>query len=488
MVIKLPTKKPIEEEQPIRFVPRKKRALNIQTEPPADLSNPPVQAQTSTNDNTAENKPSTELPSILPTELPSVLNEIEPVAPLSAPKTKKWIEKTNKEMTERDWRAMKSDLQLKTSKSIYPLLNWSELSLKQPLRNLLNRDFKTPTPIQRATVKLATEDSCDVIGIAPTGSGKTLAFTLPFLLKPVTQGLVLAPTRELAMQTVDLISKISTDVQCISLVGGHDIGDQQRQLKQIHSKKFILVATPGRLLDLIHRQSVNLDKVAYLVLDEADRMLDLGFEPQLRDISKLLVAENRQTLLFSATWPPSVQSFSKEFVRNDVVQVEIANSSAPQQIKQQVVLVDSPNAKFGALRAQLKSSKLTIVFVGSKAGVDHLVMQLTDSGTKAAGLHGGMSQDMREQALANFKSHRSSCLVATDVAARGVDVPAVSLVVNYDFPKSIETYVHRIGRTGRGDLRGKAVSLVTEEDKPMFPELRKVLAASRCEIPPFLSS
>lgn len=486
MVIKLPTKKPIEEEdKPIRFVPRKKRALNVETDPPAGPSQAPAQTQTPAPIDSLENKPPVELPPVLPIDSPLVE---EPIAPPTTVKTKKWTEKDASEMTDRDWRAMKSDLQLKTSKPIHPLLNWSELPSKRQLHGLLNREFKTPTPIQRATVKLATEDNCDLIGIAPTGSGKTLAFTLPFLLKPVTQGLVLAPTRELAMQTVELISKISTDVQCVSLVGGHDIGDQQHQLSQLTSRKYILVATPGRLLDLIHRQAVKLDKVGYLVLDEADRMLDLGFEPQLRDISKLLVAKNRQTLLFSATWPPSVQAFSREFVDKDVVQVEIANSSAPQQIKQQVVLLDSPNAKLGALRTQLKSSKLTIVFVGSKAGVDHLVMQLTDSGTKAAGLHGGMSQDMREQALANFKSHKTSCLVATDVAARGVDVPAVSLVVNYDLPNSSETYVHRIGRTGRGDLRGKAVSLVTEADRPMFPELRKILAASRCDIPSFLSS
>jgi ATP-dependent RNA helicase DBP3 len=341
--------------------------------------------------------------------------------------------------------------------------------------------FPAPTPIQSTTWPLLFAGR-DVIGIAETGSGKTLGFGLPCLKKLIDskpskkpchpRAVIISPTRELAMQIYDQLVKYAgsekTTVTCI--YGG--VGkDEQRYALQ---KAAIVVATPGRLKDLQNDGSVNLSKVNYLVLDEADRMLDKGFEQDIKDIIQPMPVSRRQTVMFTATWPRSIQNLAATFM-NSPVTVTIggdpsADPRANTRIKQVVEVVD-PRDKEGRLiqllsRSQKgQSPEKVLVFCLYKKEAMRVENLIRNKGFKVAGIHGDLNQSDRFRNLDAFKKGTATVLVATDVAARGLDIPAVKLVINVTFPLTVEDYVHRIGRTGRAGAEGHAITMFTETDK-----------------------
>lgn len=344
------------------------------------------------------------------------------------------------------------------------------------------KGFDTPTPIQAATWPLLFA-SRDVIGIAETGSGKTLAFGLPCLKglldskrskKPYhPSAVIISPTRELAMQIYDQLQKFAeaTKVGVTCIYGG--VGkDGQREALQTAA---IVVATPGRLKDLQNDGSVNLGKVKYLVLDEADRMLDKGFEQDIKDIIQPMPVSKRQTIMFTATWPRSVRELAQGFMSSPVT-VTIggdpsADPRANTRIKQDVEVVD-PRDKENRLIQILnhsqrgtKNPEKVLVFCLYKKEAMRIERLIKAKGFKVAGIHGDLNQSDRFRNLEAFKLGTATVLVATDVAARGLDIPAVKLVVNVTFPLTVEDYVHRIGRTGRAGADGHAITLFTEQDK-----------------------
>lgn len=356
----------------------------------------------------------------------------------------------------------------------------------------LEAAFAAPTPVQAVGWPIAVSGS-DMIAIAETGSGKTLAYALPAMAHArkrrwvptqCCDALVLAPTRELAAQIEQHIAAYGVHIELLSVCcyGGTDV---QHDLERIADGVEILVATPGRLLLLLHRHAWLLRKATFVVLDEADRMLDLGFEPQIREAFSAL-PEHRQTLLFTATWPMHVQALAAEFLRPSPAIVRIGQADdqgalrAVGTVAQTVIVVPSDAAKPEKLRAALTSHGFgngdcggdgdrvrdarAIVFVNTKARCRELCAELCSAGFAADAIHGDRPQVEREAALAAFTSGRVRVLVATDVAARGIDVPGVRLVVNYDFPmaigeQGIEDYVHRIGRSGRAGCKGAALTL-----------------------------
>lgn len=346
------------------------------------------------------------------------------------------------------------------------------------------KSFPAPTPIQAATWPLLFAGR-DVIGIAETGSGKTLAFGLPCLKKLMSvkqskkpchpTAVIISPTRELAMQIYDQLAKFAAvakaDVTCV--YGGVKKDEQREALK----KSAIVVATPGRLKDLQNDGSVNLGKVKYLVLDEADRMLDKGFEQDIKDIIQPMPVSRRQTVMFTATWPRSVRDLAESFMSSPVT-VTIggdpsADPRANTRIKQVVEVVD-PREKEGRLiqllnRSQRgsKSPEKVLVFCLYKKEAVRIERLIKSKGFKVAGIHGDLNQSDRFRNLDAFKTGAATVLVATDVAARGLDIPAVKLVINVTFPLTVEDYVHRIGRTGRAGAEGHAITLFTEQDKAL---------------------
>lgn len=346
------------------------------------------------------------------------------------------------------------------------------------------KSFPAPTPIQATTWPLLFAGR-DVIGIAETGSGKTLAFGLPCLRKLMDPkqtkkpchptAVIISPTRELAMQTYDQLAKfadvVKTGVTCI--YGGVKKDEQREALK----KAAIVVATPGRLKDLQNDGSINLGKVKYLVLDEADRMLDKGFEQDIKDIIQPMPVSRRQTVMFTATWPRSVRDLAASFM-SSAVTVTIggdpsADPRANTRIKQVVEVVD-PRDKEGRLiqllsRSQrgVTSPEKVLVFCLYKKEAMRIERLIQTKGFRVAGIHGDLNQSDRFRNLEAFKTGAATVLVATDVAARGLDIPAVKLVINVTFPLTVEDYVHRIGRTGRAGAEGHAITLFTEQDKAL---------------------
>lgn len=341
--------------------------------------------------------------------------------------------------------------------------------------------FPKPTPIQSTTWPLLFSGR-DVIGIAETGSGKTLGFGLPCLKKLLDskpsknpcqpRAVIISPTRELAMQIYDQLVKFGknekTQVTCI--YGGVGKDEQRHALK----KAAIVVATPGRLKDLMNDGSIDLGKVNYLVLDEADRMLDKGFEQDIKDIVKPMPSSRRQTVMFTATWPRSVRDLASTFMKTPVT-VTIggdpsADPRANLRIKQDVQVVD-PREKEGKLIQLLSKSQRgqspekVLVFCLYKKEAVRIENLIRNKGFKVAGIHGDLGQAERFRNLDAFKSGHATVLVATDVAARGLDIPNVMLVINVTFPLTVEDYVHRIGRTGRAGANGHAITFFTETDK-----------------------
>ncbi len=343
-----------------------------------------------------------------------------------------------------------------------------------------------PTPIQAAIVPPALTGR-DVIGLAETGSGKTAAFALPMVqrLEPGRgiRGLILSPTREITLQTKALLDYFgaSRRLRAVSLVGGLNI---RHQMDVLRKKPDIVVATPGRLLDHLERGTVRLDRVEELVLDEADHMLDLGFLPQIHRVLETLPAA-RHTMMFSATMPPPIARLTQRFL-SDPLRVDITPPGrAAAGITHRLYLVDVDNKKPCIL--SLLSSELgpTLVFVRRRSDAEFLYRQLERAGHPVERIHADLSQSERIASLSGFREGRHQILIATDVAARGLDIPAIRHVVHYDLPDTVEDYVHRSGRTARGDATGIVSSIATWLDKEMIREIERALGQTlaRCVTP-----
>ncbi|MGM1046922.1 MAG: DEAD/DEAH box helicase [Bacillota bacterium] len=337
----------------------------------------------------------------------------------------------------------------------------------QVLQAITELGFEEATPIQSQSIPIAISGK-DMIGQAQTGTGKTAAFGLPLINKISKDedrivALVMAPTRELAIQVAEEIGKLSRfkGIRSLPIYGGQDIGRQIRALKK---KPQIIIGTPGRLLDHINRKTIRLDDVQTVVLDEADEMLDMGFMDDIQSILKL-VPDERQTMLFSATMPPNIQKLAQQFLKNpEHVSVIPKHVSAP--LIDQAYIEVPERQKFEALSRliDMESPDLAIVFGRTKRRVDELAEALQKRGYSADGLHGDLSQHQRDTVMRKFRDGSIDVLVATDVAARGLDVSGVSHVVNFDLPQDPESYVHRIGRTGRAGKEGTAWSFVTPRE------------------------
>jgi ATP-dependent RNA helicase DeaD len=358
--------------------------------------------------------------------------------------------------------------------------SFADLPLSPRVRRaVVDQGWKTPTPIQALALPELL-DGEDVVGLAQTGSGKTAAFAIPLIegldrKARGIQALVLAPTRELAAQAATEISNLSRHdpVRPVVLCGGVPIGPQIKALKNRSS--MVVVGTPGRTLDHLQRGTLRLDGVRYLVLDEADRMLDMGFAP---DVGRILsrTPEGRQTALFSATMPGAIRKMVKSHMRSPRYLTVESEAPTVDTVEQVYYRVDSRD-KTWALRALIdaEDDPLAIVFRRTKHGATKLHRQLEKAGYKSALLHGGKSQSQRTKTLAGFARGRSRILVATNVAARGLDIPNVSHVVNYDLPEDTETYVHRIGRTARAGKDGVAATLVGEAELKDFDKIQRSL-------------
>ncbi|MCD5028094.1 DEAD/DEAH box helicase [Enterococcus asini] len=347
-------------------------------------------------------------------------------------------------------------------------MKFSELQLSPELLKAVERSgFEEATPIQAATIPLALEGR-DVIGQAQTGTGKTAAFGLPMLEEIDTtrhelQGLVIAPTRELAIQTQEELYRLGRDkkVKVQAVYGGADIG---RQIRGLKDRPHIVVGTPGRMLDHINRHTLKLGTVRTLVLDEADEMLNMGF---LEDIEKIIsqVPEERQTLLFSATMPPAIKNIGVKFMKNpEHVQIKAKEMTADLIDQYYVRAKDFEKFDIMTRLLDVQTPDLAIVFGRTKRRVDELARGLELRGYKAEGIHGDLSQQKRMSVLRSFKNGHLDILVATDVAARGLDISGVTHVYNYDIPQDPESYVHRIGRTGRAGKGGMSVTFVTPNE------------------------
>jgi ATP-dependent RNA helicase RhlE len=360
---------------------------------------------------------------------------------------------------------------------------FSQFGLSEPiLRALATEGYVTPTPIQKEAIPhvMAGRDLC---GIAQTGTGKTAAFALPILHRLVQTAaqparkscrtLVLSPTRELASQIADSFRaygkqlRLATDV----VFGGVPIGKQERRLA---AGVDILVATPGRLLDLVDRRALTLRDVEILVLDEADQMLDLGFIHALKRIVRLLPTQ-RQTLVFSATMPKTIASLADEFLKDPAKVAVTPVATTAERVEQRVMFV--PSAHKQALLANVLSDAAidrVLVFTRTKHGADKVVRSLDKAGIGAAAIHGNKSQPQRERALAAFRSGACRVLVATDIAARGIDVDNVTHVINFELPNVPESYVHRIGRTARAGATGIAISFCNDEERAYLRDIEKL--------------
>ena len=369
---------------------------------------------------------------------------------------------------------MKADVKFMTFKE----LNISELILKA----LANKKYEKPTPIQEQAIPVAL-GGCDLLGIAQTGTGKTAAFAIPIIQKlnqtrhkdrkREIKALILTPTRELAIQIGECFTDYAkyTDLRHTVVFGGVN---QRPQVDKLKRGIDILVATPGRLLDLIGQKHITLDRISHFVLDEADRMLDMGF---IHDIKRLLpmLPARKQTLFFSATMPPVIADLSKSILYNPV-RVEVAPvSSVVDTIEQHLYFVEKAQ-KNELLITLLKreQDKSVLVFSRTKHGSDKIARILNKKGIDCEAIHGNKSQGARQRTLTNFKSGKTRVIIATDIAARGIDITNLGIVINYDLPDVAETYVHRIGRTGRAGNRGKALSFCSQDEHLKVRNIQKL--------------
>lgn len=350
------------------------------------------------------------------------------------------------------------------------------------LERLAARGLVTPSPIQRAAIPSALEGN-DILGIAQTGTGKTLAFSLPMLQRLARgggQGLVIVPTRELAIQVEETLLNIGrgAGLTTVTLIGG---ASQAMQVKKLRQTPHVLVATPGRLIDLMQQRLVDLRNIKIAVLDEADRMFDIGFAPAIMQILKALPSQ-RQTMLFSATMPAAIVKMVGQYLKAPV-RVEVAPAGTTAKSIAHHQLSAAGGQKMNTLGNVLKAEKGTIiVFTRTKHGAKKIAAAVRQLGHSAVELHANRSLAQRKAAMVGFKSGQYRVLVATDIAARGIDVNGISLVVNYDLPTTVEDYVHRTGRTGRAGKTGRALSFVAPEDR--FT-VRRIEEQLRVRLQPF---
>lgn len=360
-------------------------------------------------------------------------------------------------------------------------MNFTQLDLIRPIRRALaDTGYASATEIQSKTIPHILEGK-DILGCAQTGTGKTAAFAIPVLQKlqdgkkhSAIHTLVLTPTRELALQIEENFNTYAKylSTRSLAIFGGVPQGRQVAALKRGVD---ILIATPGRLMDLMQQGYVDLSKIKILVLDEADRMLDMGF---INDVKRLLtkIPGKRQTLLFSATMPKAIRKFAGSILKNPVEITVAPTSSAAHTIQQSVYFVEKKE-KTGLLINLLKDESISrsLVFTRTKYGADKLVKKLHTTGIYAAAIHGNKSQHARQNALEDFKHSKIRVLVATDIASRGIDIDELPLVVNYELPHVPETYVHRIGRTGRAGKEGVAVSFCDMEQRAQLNDIQKLI-------------
>ncbi|MDP3958426.1 MAG: DEAD/DEAH box helicase [bacterium] len=347
-----------------------------------------------------------------------------------------------------------------------PAHAFADFKIHESLKRAIGaKGYRTPTPIQDKAIPHALRGA-DILGVANTGTGKTGAFLIPLIhkveLEPKTQVLIVVPTRELALQIESELKGFVAGMGAprrifsVSCVGGASLGAQIRELR--YHNNFI-IGTPGRLKDLIERKMIDLGKFSAVVLDEADRMLDMGFLPDMRFIMRGVPAE-RQTLFFSATLSPDIERLVGEFLKSPV-KVSVKTGDTSKNVEQDVVRVGK-GEKIEMLHDLLNKKEFAkvLIFGRTKHGVERLSKTLVERGFKAQSIHGNKNHAQRQRALGSFKENKVQVLVATDVAARGLDIPDVTHVINYDIPATHTDYVHRIGRTGRGDKRGVALTFI----------------------------
>jgi ATP-dependent RNA helicase RhlE len=364
-------------------------------------------------------------------------------------------------------------------------MTFKELKISEPvLKALIEKGYEVPTPIQERTIP-AAKSGKDILGLAQTGTGKTAAFAVPIIdrlmgrqpakgVKRPIKALIVTPTRELAIQIDESFTDYAkyTTLRHTVIFGGVK---QNPQTKILNGGVDILTATPGRLLDLIGQGFIHLDTVETFVLDEADRMLDMGFIHDIKRLLPLLPA-SKQTMLFSATMPAEIAEISDKLLRNPLkVDVSPKTTAVFDAIEQEVFFVEKPE-KAALLLNLLKQEdgKTVLVFSRTKHGADKIAKTLNKQQIECAAIHGNKSQNARQKALNDFKSGRTKIIIATDIAARGIDITNLGLVINYDMPDVAETYVHRIGRTGRAGNTGLAFTFCTEEDRTMLKDIQKL--------------
>ncbi|KAK3518981.1 hypothetical protein QTP70_016138, partial [Hemibagrus guttatus] len=430
-----------------------------------------------------------------------------------------WSQKKLDEMTDRDWRIFREDYSITTKggKIPNPIRNWKEYELPPHILEVIDKcGYKDPTPIQRQAIPIGLQNR-DIIGVAETGSGKTAAFLIPLLvwittlpkidrLEDSDQGpyaVILAPTRELAQQIEEETIKFGKPlgIRTVAVIGGISREDQGFKLRMGCE---IVIATPGRLIDVLENRYLVLSRCTYVVLDEADRMIDMGFEPDVQKILEHIPVTNqkpdtdeaedpekmmlnfesgkhkyRQTVMFTATMPPAVERLARSYLRRPAV-VYIGSAGKPhERVEQKVILMSEAEKRKKLLEVLSHGFEPPIIiFVNQKKGCDVLAKSLEKMGYNACTLHGGKGQEQREFALSNLKAGAKDILVATDVAGRGIDIHDVSMVINYDMAKNIEDYIHRIGRTGRAGKSGVAMTFLTKEDSSVFYDLKQAILES----------
>jgi superfamily II DNA/RNA helicase len=354
------------------------------------------------------------------------------------------------------------------------------------VKSLAHMKYNTPTPIQAQAIPLAL-DGRDIMGTAQTGTGKTAAFAIPLVeaLLRFSHGtaLVMTPTRELGKQVMEIMHQLlgpKSNIQTAFLIGGEAMGKQYAQLRR---KPRLIVGTPGRINDHLERGTLKLNETGFLVLDETDRMLDMGFSVQLDRILEYLPAE-RQTLMFSATLPKNILKLSQKYLDNPE-RVAVGSTINPaKNIKQDIIRVED-DKKYGVLLEQLEDRKgSVIVFVKTKHGTEKLAKKLNNADFSAQAIHGDLKQSRRDRVIREFRGSRFRILVATDVAARGLDIPHIQHVINYDLPQVAEDYIHRIGRTARAGASGEALCLIAPQDGRKWHAIEQLMNPDAAGKPP----
>ena len=363
-----------------------------------------------------------------------------------------------------------------TQKSRQTTTSFYGLGIAPRILDILDRmKFTVPTPIQHKAIPIALEDK-DIIGVAQTGTGKTLAFAIP-IIQRLSQGkgcaLILVPTRELAIQVDETLQKIapSFNMKTAVIIGGASI---RLQIKALRKKPRVLVATPGRLVDHMRRRTVTLTDINVLVLDEADRMLDMGFLPDIERIIKF-ISRNRQTMLFSATIPGEIVKMAVKHMKFPI-NVEVAPSgTTAERIIQEVFIIKKSSKRQLLIKLLDRYHGPILIFSRTKTGAKNITRALQRMNYSAAEIHSNRSSTQRKEAMNGFKTGKYKILVATDIASRGIDVTGIELVINYDLPDDTENYVHRIGRTGRAGHEGRAISFATPEQGRDVKSIEKLI-------------